>query len=137
MQQYGLYLQSVEPRLKLAETEDELLTGAAVWLPWRLAGFCPEIWASWDITSDSLALWLAQRLAAAQLLLVKSTRLSKLRCTAEKLAADGVVDAAFPQLLRSFAGHVDVAAQDGVSCLVAYLGRHDHPFTHVEVDAPR
>ncbi len=72
MQQYGLVLQALEPRLGLAETEAELRDGRpVVWLPWELAGRDETIEASWEITSDSLALWLAHKLEAPLLLLVK------------------------------------------------------------------
>ena len=38
MQQFGLALHALEPRLSLAETEPELRAArAAIWLPWRLA----------------------------------------------------------------------------------------------------
>ncbi|MGD9508809.1 MAG: hypothetical protein AB7X49_09705, partial [Geminicoccaceae bacterium] len=63
MQQYGLALQSLEPRLTLAQTEAELGTAhAAIWLPWAMAGLTAEIEPSWAVTSDSLAAWLATRL---------------------------------------------------------------------------
>src|SRR5215207_2164780 len=53
MQQFGLALQSLEPRLRLAETDAELHAArAAVWLPWRLAGADKAIAASWEVTSD-------------------------------------------------------------------------------------
>ena len=63
MQQYGLALQAKEPRLVLAETEAQLRAVSAghgaVWLPWLLGRARRAIEASWEITSDSLALWLA------------------------------------------------------------------------------
>ena len=63
MQQYGLMLQALEPRLALAETSTDLAAippgAGAVWLPWRMVGLEPGIEPSWDVTSDSLALWLA------------------------------------------------------------------------------
>lgn len=110
MQQYGLALQSIEPRLILLETEAEMgaLTWGAggVWLPWRLAGLEPGIAASWDVTSDSLALWLARRLSAPRLLLVKSAPLTEAQASAETLAAAGVLDQAFPGLATSYEGEI-------------------------------
>jgi 5-(aminomethyl)-3-furanmethanol phosphate kinase len=114
MQQFGLALQALEPRLALAETEAELRAApASVWLPWRLAGRDGTIAASWDVTSDSLACWLATRLEAAALFLVKSGPVPTGEATAEALAAAGLVDAAFPALARRFPGGIRVLHRDG------------------------
>ena len=43
-----------------------------VWLPWPEDLAKAEITPSWNITSDSLAIWLTERLASNRLLLVKS-----------------------------------------------------------------
>jgi 5-(aminomethyl)-3-furanmethanol phosphate kinase len=51
--------------------------------------------ASWAVTSDSLAAWLARRLGARRLVLVKSAAAPSAAAPAE-LAARGLVDAAFP-----------------------------------------
>ena len=113
MQQFGLALQALEPRLALAETEAELHTGpASVWLPWRLAGRDATVAASWDVTSDSLACWLATRLKAAALFLVKSGQVPKGEATAAALAEAGLVDAAFPALARRFGGNIRVLHRD-------------------------
>ncbi len=70
-----------------------------LWSPPR--HFAPrELPASWSVTSDSIALWLAQALGARAVLLVKSLPLPhKPSMSAVSLATDGVVDAFFPQLL--------------------------------------
>jgi hypothetical protein len=113
MQQYGLYLHGLEPRLVLAESEAELRSArAALWLPWRLAGRAEGIAASWDVTSDSLACWLAARLGAEVLVLVKSAALPPGRHPPEALAALGVIDPAFPGFAAAFAGTVLLAHRD-------------------------
>ncbi len=98
MQQYGLLLASLEPRLRLVETEAEIAAAdaAAIWLPWAMIGRDERIEASWDVTSDSLALVLATRLRASRLLLVK----------AGDAAAPDLVDAAFERLRPAFAGEI-------------------------------
>jgi 5-(aminomethyl)-3-furanmethanol phosphate kinase len=108
MQQYGLMLQALEPRLGLAETEDELRGEApVVWLPWRMVGRLETLEASWDVTSDSLALWLARRIGAPRLVLVKSAPLPASGAAgAAGLAAAGVIDPAFPRLLAAYPGEV-------------------------------
>jgi 5-(aminomethyl)-3-furanmethanol phosphate kinase len=126
MQQYGLALQAKEPRLVLAETEAQLRAVSrgqgAVWLPWLLAGCDDAIEASWEITSDSLALWLACRLRAPLLLLVKSVRLEVEEIAAKELAAQGVIDTAFPRLLPGFGGTVRVLHRSDSGRLAAALG---------------
>jgi 5-(aminomethyl)-3-furanmethanol phosphate kinase len=60
-----------------------------------------EIPASWDVTADSLAAWLAGKLGAARLLLVKQIRPGGPRVRAADLVAQGLVDARFPDFLRA------------------------------------
>ena len=113
MQQFGLALQALEPRLSLAETEPELRSAtAAVWLPWRLAGRAPALAASWDVTSDSIACWLATRLDARELVLVKSAAIAQGRDTERQLAEPGLVDPAFAHYRRRFAGRVRILHRD-------------------------
>jgi aspartokinase-like uncharacterized kinase len=101
MAQFGRMLAGLEPRLTVAETLPALLGETArgrtaVWLP-ALAelndGDCPE---SWDVTSDSLALWLAIRIEASDLTLVKSVDSCESTDWLE-LSRRGIVDAAFAQ----------------------------------------
>ncbi|MEK0083181.1 aspartate/glutamate/uridylate kinase [Benzoatithermus flavus] len=145
MQQYGLHLQALEPRLDLAETEAELLAArAAVWLPWRLAGRDATLPASWDVTSDSLACWLAVRLGATALVLVKSAETPAGSHAPEALAAAGLLDPAFPGFVQDFAGTVLLAHRDrlpaaltlaglGPACRV--LPAHDASFSSAGSDA--
>ncbi len=111
MQQYGLLLAARAPGLRPVETEAELAAlgrdgGAGVWLPWRLAGTAPELEPSWAVTSDSIAVWLAARLRARALVIVKAT--PPPAAEPDVLAAAGVLDAAFPRYRRQFAGPVRV-----------------------------
>jgi aspartokinase-like uncharacterized kinase len=73
----------------------------AVWAPFSLVAQRPEIPPSWTFTSDSLALWLAGRLAAARCFLVKSVEQRQDAVGAGRLARDGVIDEAFPAMLQS------------------------------------
>ena len=113
MQQFGLALQAIEPRLALAETEAELRAAkAAVWLPWRLAGLEPAIEASWDVTSDSLACWLAIRLGATDLVLMKSAQVEQVGADVDAWAAAGLVDPAFAAYAARFDGRLRLAHRD-------------------------
>jgi aspartokinase-like uncharacterized kinase len=72
----------------------------AVWAPYGLIANRAGIEESWRLTSDSLALWLAARLGAQSCHLIKSVARERSRLGAEQLAHDGVVDAAFPAMLK-------------------------------------
>lgn len=104
MAQYGLLLADQAPRpLRLAWGEsavrEELakpMASPVIWLPDPRRDAL-ELEASWDVTSDSLALWLATRLGAHRLVLVKSCE-SPADRDWPALAEAGIVDAAFPNL---------------------------------------
>lgn len=69
----------------------------AIWAPLRMAGAAEELPASWDVTSDTLSAWLARRLGAARLVVVKSCDVPEAsRHDAAGLATAGTVDACFP-----------------------------------------
>jgi aspartokinase-like uncharacterized kinase len=102
MAQYGLMLAGLRSELIPAADEEgmrrTLAQGrVAVWLPTG----CERIDAprDWSVTSDSLAAWLARRLSASHLLLVKSVRLDAAKINAAELARCGIVDEAFPGVL--------------------------------------
>jgi dihydroneopterin aldolase len=71
-----------------------------IWLPARRVLDCASIDASWDVTSDSLAAWLAGHLGASALVLVKAVSSGAPRA-ADALARDGIVDRAFPDYLSN------------------------------------
>ena len=54
---------------------------------------------SWDVTSDSLAAWLATKLNAKQLILVKSDKPSASQLCLKRMTIDGVVDEAFSDFM--------------------------------------
>ncbi|MCX8101077.1 MAG: aspartate/glutamate/uridylate kinase [Geminicoccaceae bacterium] len=114
MQQYALLLAAIEPRLILVEREDEIAEAArsrrsTIWLPWAMIGRDPALEASWRVTSDSLALLLAIRLAVPELLLVKSAALPEVAVELETLAERGVLDEAFAGLARGYRGTIRLA----------------------------
>ncbi|MFE1600337.1 uridylate kinase [Methylobacterium sp. ID0610] len=90
----------LEPRLAVSTDPAAAIArgGVPVWDPERLKAGHPEIPESWDVTSDSLALWLAAELGAARCVLVKAAEVAD-------PAAD-LVDAAFPRFARRFGGEI-------------------------------
>jgi 5-(aminomethyl)-3-furanmethanol phosphate kinase len=105
MEQYGRALTSLNGLLAAAESTDiirrELSAGKVpVWMPARMALAANDVARSWDVTSDSLAAWLAGRLGARRLILIKHVpfRCGRVRC--DDLVAKGVVDKAFARHMR-------------------------------------
>lgn len=105
MEQYGLMLAGMCPRdLRPASSRAEIArirrAGLVpVWLPSRMALGRPEIPESWDVTSDSLAAWLAGAIRAERLVLIKSVETPYDGLTAADLARQGIVDPLFPDFL--------------------------------------
>lgn len=102
MEQYGRVLVEMNARLVAAQNESTIrkaLSQASVpvWMPCEMAVAEASIPESWDVTSDSLAAWLAALLGASRLLLVKSLPSIARQPAAEEMAALGWVDAAFPR----------------------------------------
>jgi dihydroneopterin aldolase len=63
-----------------------------------------DIPASWDITSDSLAAWLAGKIKAEALLLIKQTEAFSAEDSVADLMARGIVDPAFAAMLADGIG---------------------------------
>jgi aspartokinase-like uncharacterized kinase len=109
MEQYAIAMSGMEPRLRLASSpitlERALLRHeAALWLPSAMALGRPDLPESWEVTSDSLACWLASELCARRVVLIKSSAPAQRVSTADALARAGYVDAAFPGFLKRFRG---------------------------------
>lgn len=112
MAQGALLCQALRPSIAIARDEGEIHRlqeqgRAAVWLPLALLREASDELTSWDVTSDSLALWLAKRLNADRLTLVKSCEVDASR-TLEQLAEAGVLDQRFPSLARDAGFPIEV-----------------------------
>jgi aspartokinase-like uncharacterized kinase len=106
MAQFGRMLAGLEPRLATAKTGADLRSAIAagrsvIWLPEPAAEELQTLPASWDITSDTLAAWLARTIGATELVLVKSAALPPTESDLAQLSATGLVDRAF----AAFAAH--------------------------------
>jgi aspartokinase-like uncharacterized kinase len=112
MAQTGLLMQALCPALHGATGEAPLRAvlqqgRTAVWLPLDLLRSVPDELTHWGVSSDSLALWLAQRLHAERLIVVKSCAVDAGRSLAQ-LGEAGVLDAQFAQRARAAAFPIDV-----------------------------
>lgn len=120
MAQFGHALTSVggDLGLVMAESRAEIDRALArrhipVWSPYAMLRGAPDVPASWAVTSDSLALWLAQTIRAPQVLLIKS-RSVRQGAAVSLLVAEGVVDRAFPEFLARYTGAVFLAGPGDV-----------------------
>jgi aspartokinase-like uncharacterized kinase len=105
MEQFGRMLCGLQPGLVPASDPSQmreiLAQGeTAVWMPTAMAMADPQINHSWDVTSDSLAVWLSGQLGADQLLLVKSLSLDSEKVSLDELTVREVVDNQFGNYLK-------------------------------------
>jgi aspartokinase-like uncharacterized kinase len=119
MAQYGRGLTSLAPGFDYADTLDALREAVArrrvpVWSPWPMLRGHPDIPRSWDVTSDSLAVWLASALDASGVVLIKH----------RASPAEGLVDAAFAGFTARFRGWVRMAGPDDLDAPGALFGSH-------------
>lgn len=125
MAQTGLVMQALCPSLQVATGEALLRTvlqqgRTAVWLPLELLRDAPDELTHWGVSSDSLALWLAQRLHAERLIVVKSCAVEAGR-SLQQLGEVGVLDAEFAERARSAAFPIDVLERTAVERARALL----------------
>lgn len=104
MEQTAVMLCALQPRLLEADTAESIRDAVdrnrvPVWRPSRMVLADPDVPASWDVSSDSLALWLARGLDASGVLLVKSAGLPAADAAVTSLQLGGLLDAAFRRYL--------------------------------------
>lgn len=100
MEQYGRVLAATRPGFVPADSIvgiHEVLkkSQVPVWMPYKMVVADPSIPENWDVTSDSLAAWLAGKLNALALLLVKSFAITEPQPAIEDMVRRGWVDPAF------------------------------------------
>lgn len=110
MQQYAYMLHGLQGKLSFVSRVDDILADSSyqhayIWLPYDEVMATNELVRHWQTTSDSIALWLATKVQAKQLFLVKSASLDNK--SAHELAHSDIVDEHFSSLLENFAGTVE------------------------------
>jgi aspartokinase-like uncharacterized kinase len=104
MDQFGLLLASMNPGLATASSELEIAERTwqhrgIVWLPSKMVLADDTIPQNWQVTSDSLSAWLANKIGAEQLILVKSRQLPAYETSSsialQKLVEDELIDRQF------------------------------------------
>lgn len=137
MGQFGIALAARSEAFMLAASHAEMNDALsrdkiAVWLPEQMVLADSDIPACWDVTSDSLAAWLAARYGARRLLLVKSRDLSA-PCTAQELARRKIVDPMFPCYAAESNAEVWLAGPASLAGAASVLRRGGMPGCRVGV----
>ena len=104
MQQMALLIKGLKGDFSIARSVADIrkqlrLQKIVIWSPDIVELECAAIKASWDITSDSLAAWLANALLARELILVKSVIID-VSLSLEQLAKQDIVDKGFCDFVR-------------------------------------
>lgn len=95
MQQTALMCQNLQLEFELfSKTQDFQNQRFSIWLPDLVELNNAEIEPSWNITSDSLAAWLANELDADELMVVKSCEIDT-TLTLTELKDQAIIDAGF------------------------------------------
>lgn len=96
MAQFGILISALCTDCRQTSSPTVEQAGLSIWLPDASLLSVPELRHSWDVTSDSLALWLANSLNAEQLILVKKS--GETSSSISTLTELGVLDVGFASL---------------------------------------
>ncbi len=126
MHQMANVIASRAPHVMTAATPQDMAAAGAhgavpVWVPSAMVAADPEIPKSWDMTSDSLAAWLAARLGTPHVALVKSCAVDPDEPLAG-LTAAGIVDPLFGGYAERHGLNWSVIGADDEARLARLLG---------------
>jgi dihydroneopterin aldolase len=124
MSQLARAIGSLAPWLASAETE-AAIGGRCVFAAWPALRDAPDLPRGWDVTSDSISVVLACRLRAARLLVVKAVEPPT--GDAAELARIGLLDPAFPAVLRGFRGTAHITGPTPSAALDTLPGHRLRP----------
>ncbi len=129
MAQFGLLLCGLHPKLtpyyfignEIKSTDKNLL-----WVPSKDLLSEKEIDQNWDVSADSLALWLAQQYKADKLLIIKNTELPESVLTTEQASSLTLIDAAFPSHYQQHPIPTTLIHASQVNALPSFLSGEHH-----------
>lgn len=122
MKQFGLMLSALEENclpFDIHKPEQPL----SVWLPDDALLSEPTLIHSWDLTSDSLALWLASQLKAEQLLLVKRIHVNS--TSIKQLSNNQIIDRSFADLFTDAAIPTRIIHYQSQVNFIDYINHRD------------
>jgi len=131
MDQYASLMTGLNPKLALASSELEIAEcgwqhRAIVWKPSAMVLAEECLPKTWDLTSDSLAAWLAAKLNAEHLLVVKSVA-SQVGFGIEDLEANGMLDACFSSYVLNKAFKTWLLGPNDYLSIQRPIAHHDSP----------
>lgn len=137
MEQYGCALANGRALLTITHSAADIRANlrarkVPVWAPSRMVLRANDVPWSWDVTSDSLAAWLAGVLRVRRLLLVKSIAPLAASARAAELSARGVVDAAFPRFLGASGAQAYIAGASEHAAFAATFAAGTLPGVPIE-----
>lgn len=100
---------------------------AAIWAPSALIADRSDVEATWRLTSDSLAVWLAGRLGAGNCYLIKSVSMARRSRSASALVRDGIVDEAFSDMIADTGVRCAMFGQGDQAALAACFANQETP----------
>jgi aspartokinase-like uncharacterized kinase len=135
MGQFGIALAAYSDAFTLAASRDELVSALSVgeipvWLPEKMVLGASDVPEGWEVTSDSLAAWLAWTCGARRLLLVKAKD-REAPVSACDLAADKIVDPLFPRFAAQSHAEVWLAGPASLAGAASILQRGGMPGVRV------
>jgi len=115
MQQMALLIKGLKGNFAIAGSAADIRTQlhqqkTVIWSPDIVELDNAGIQASWDITSDSLAAWLATALVATELILVKSSMIDG-SLGLQQLAKQNIIDKGFCDFVRQATFKIQVINQ--------------------------
>jgi aspartokinase-like uncharacterized kinase len=123
MDQFGLLMAGMNPELVTASSELEIAERGwqhrgIIWLPSKMVLADECVPQNWQVTSDSLSAWLANKIGAEQLLLVKSKSLADYpksqSIPLQTLIDDALIDHEFGRFVK--AQHYQTRLFNKASC---------------------
>ena len=111
MSQFGILLSSLLPNCQTFSSPNHHIVTPplSIWLPDKQLLEQPDLVQNWDITSDSLALWLAQKYQAKKLTLIKCNPPEHVT-SIDKLNKMGILDNAFSAIASSDTIPIEITA---------------------------
>ena len=104
MQQFAYMMASLSPSMCLANCMEQIRCcwndkRVVIWEPYNMVSQHCRFERTWDVTSDSLAVWLAEYLSIKQVLFVKSAPITLSQTTIPELQVHNCIDPVLPGLL--------------------------------------